>query len=193
MDGDAVAKLIYLLVLLVAILGWFVASNRKSLNRIVQQLSVWAFIFIGFIVVYGMWEDVRRDISPKRAATFEDSHIRVPRSDDGHFYLELEVNGTPVNFLVDTGATDLVLTEQDAIAVGIDPSRLVYLGVAQTANGQVRTAPVELESVIAGRHEFKNVRAWVSEGDSDLSLLGQSFLSGFHRIEIQAGEMSLEI
>ena len=192
MDGDSLVKLIYLLILLAAIIGWFVASGQKKLNRVLQQLSVWAFIFIGFVVVYGMWEDVRRDVAPQRTASFEDSRIRIPRSSDGHFYLILEINEMPVNFLVDTGATDLVLSEHDARAAGINPQKLVFLGSAQTANGQVRTAPVEIDSVRAGQIEFQNIRAWVSDGDSELSLLGQSFLSRFHRIEIRPDAMSLE-
>ena len=71
-------------------------------------------------------------------------------------------------------------------------SRWFFRGIAQTANGEVRTAPVELKSVKAGALEFNRIRAWVSDGDSDTSLLGQAFLSRFHRIEIRADEMTLE-
>ena len=192
MDGDSIVRLIYLVVLLVAIGGWFIASSRKSLGGIIQQLSVWAFIFIGVIAVYGMWKDIRRDTMPKRVAAVEDSRISIPRSNDGHFYLTLEVNGKSIAFLVDTGATDIVIAENDARAVGIQTDSLVYLGVAKTANGEVRTAPVELESLKAGMHVFNRIRAWVSDGESDMSLLGQAFLSRFQRIEILDDMMTLE-
>ena len=53
---------------------------------------------------------------------------------DGHYYLSVDINGAPVNFVVDTGATDLVLTRKDAARVGLDPDSLIYQGRANTAN-----------------------------------------------------------
>ena len=192
LDGDSIARLIYLALLLAAVSGWIFTSMRTNLTRLVQQLSVWAFIFIGVIAVYGLWDDVRRDVAPKRAS-FENSQILIPKSNDGHYYLTLEVNGFPVTFLLDTGATSVVLSQSDARSVGLNPNSLVYRGYARTANGEVRTAPVKLTTVAAGDLEFTSVRAWVSDGDLDISLLGQSFLSRFNKIEIRADVMTLEI
>ena len=66
--------------------------------------------------------------------------MEVPRSADGHYYLTMEVNGAPIRFVVDTGATELVLSRADAERAGIDTGGLIYSGRAFTANGMVETA-----------------------------------------------------
>jgi aspartyl protease family protein len=63
----------------------------------------------------------------------------VPQSADGHYYLTMEVNGTPVRFVVDTGATELVLSREMRGAQGIDTDALIYSGRAFTANGDGAT------------------------------------------------------
>jgi aspartyl protease family protein len=110
---------------------------------------------------------------------------------NGHYYLEAQVNGVPVTFTVDTGATDLVLSREDARRAGIDPDDLAYLGAADTANGTVRTARVTLEQVALEGIVDRDVRAVVTDGDLDASLLGLSYLHLFSRIEIADGALVL--
>ena len=102
--------------------------------------------------------------------------MEVPRAFDGHYYLTLDLNGVPVDFVVDTGATDMVLTRADAARIGLDPDALAYTGVAGTANGQVRTARVRLDEVSLGGILDRNLPASVNEGVMDTSLLGMSYL-----------------
>jgi aspartyl protease family protein len=103
----------------------------------------------------------------------------------------LEVNGTPVEFVVDTGATGVVLSQRDADRVGLDAANLVYLGRAMTANGEVRTAPVRLDSMALGGIVDRNIPAWVNEGALDTSLLGMTYLQRWTRIEIAQDELIL--
>ncbi len=191
MQSFDIAQLIYFVILLVAVLGWFLSQNRQNLNKTVQSLAIWVFIFLGAIAGYGLWEDVRGELVPSTAVISDGQSLIVPRSYDGHYYLTLDVSGTPVNFLVDTGATQMVLTLRDAERIGIEPETLVFLGRAQTANGEVRTAAVRLDSVAVGGFSDQNVRAWVNEGDLNSSLLGMGYLQLWSSVEIRQNELVL--
>ena len=115
----------------------------------------------------------------------------MPRARDGHYYLTLQINGNPIRFVVDTGATEMVLTQADAARVGLDLDSLNYLGRANTANGEVRTAFVRLDQVALGGIVDQNVPAVVNEGEMEGSLLGMGYLQRWGRIEIAGGELVL--
>lgn len=121
----------------------------------------------------------------------EDGRIEIPRNADGHFYANLNINGTSIRFVVDTGATDLVLTQEDARRAGLDPDNLPYFGRAMTANGEVRTAPVWLEDVSFSGIDDRDVRASVNEGEMSQSLLGMSYLERFEQITIAGNRLIL--
>ena len=116
--------------------------------------------------------------------------VSLQRSSDRHFYATASVNGHDVRFLVDTGASEIALTEDDARKVGIkfDPDRYELLG--EGASGFVRGQYVNLDTIqIDGIHE-KGVKAVVVEGAA-VSLLGQPFLENIDEIVIRKGEMVL--
>ena len=98
----------------------------------------------------------------------------------------------PVDFIVDTGASNVVLSQQDAERVGIDTDTLIYGGRASTANGEVRTARVMLQDVRLGELDEGSLRAFVNEGELDSSLLGMSYLRRFGRVEITPNMLVLE-
>lgn len=190
MNSDDIARLAYLILLGLAVAGWFFAQNRESMGKTAQQAAVWGLIFVGAIAGYGLWNDIQNDIAP-RQSVHSGNTIEIPRGIDGHYALTLTINGTPIEFLVDTGASQMVLSQRDAERVGINTQSLAYLGQAQTANGIVRTARVTLDDVTVGPITDTNVRAVVNEGDIDGSLLGLSYLNLFERIEIQGDRMVL--
>lgn len=192
MDGIDTPRLIYLVVLLVALSGWLLAESRNNLGRSFRMLIAWGLIFLGLIAGYGLWEDVRREVVPRQAVLENGARIEVPRGPSGHYHLTLDLNGTPVNFLVDTGATDIVLTLQDARRVGLDPDGMAFLGSARTANGSVRTAFATIDRVTLGPVGFDGVRVAVNEGEMQESLLGMSFLNRFARLEIASDRLVLE-
>ena len=94
-------------------------------------------------------------------------------------------------FGVDTGATQIVLSKEDARSAGLDVDDLVYLGRAYTANGEVRTAPVRLDRFTIGPIEDTNVRAVVNDGAMEGSLLGMDYLQRFSSVEIGGGKLVL--
>lgn len=178
MDGDTTARVIYLGLLLVAVAGSLFTGLRQAPGRTVQQLMIWGFIFVGLIGAYGLWPDLRRTISPS-AAVSRNGAVELRQAEDGHFYADALVNGVSLRFLIDTGASDIVLSAEDARRAGLDPSGLTYSGLAETANGTVSTAPVRLDSLALGPWEDRDVPASVNGGDLAGSLLGMSYLSRF--------------
>ncbi len=190
MTGDSIASIAYLSLLAVAILGYFVAAGRRELGTTLRNLAMWGLIFVGAVAVAGLWPQLRDQVAPRQSLTATGS-LSVPQSFDGHYRVRLDVNGKPVDFIIDTGASDLVLSREDARRVGIDPDRLAYLGRAQTANGTVGMARVTLDQVALGDAVDRNVAASVSDGEMPGSLLGMSYLSRFGRIEIENGRLLL--
>jgi aspartyl protease family protein len=192
LTGDQIGSLVYLGLLVTAIAGWLVASQRRNLGRLAQYAAVWSFIFIGAIVAVGLWTDIRQTVAPRQSVLMEGTRIEVPQHVDGHYYLTLEINGAPIRFVVDTGATELVLSREDARRAGIDPDALIFSGRAFTANGTVETAPVTLAIVALGPAVDAGVRAVVNGSDMEDSLLGMTYLQRFERIEISGGRLVLE-
>lgn len=183
-------RLVYLGILGAVLISWLFAQNRDSLTKKAQQALAWVFIFIAAIAVVGLWEDVRSTVAPGLMQS-SDGRVELPRAPDGHYYMTLLINDVSIRFLVDTGATDIVLTEKDAARVGLNLANLAYLGRAMTANGEVRTAHVVLDEIVAAGHKDRNVSAWVNGGDLEQSLLGMAYLNRWNRIEITGRSLVL--
>lgn len=194
MESYDLARLGYLVLLGFAVGGWVMLEYRKSAGVMLKQAMVWVFIFLAVIAGVGLWGDIRQEIAPHRQMVFtgDTTRIETERAWDGHYYLEVEMNGAPITFVVDTGATAIVLSQQDARRLGIDTDRLMYSGVAGTANGEVRTADVRVQEVVLGNMLDRNVPALVNSGEMDTSLLGMSYLQKFSRIEIADNRLVLE-
>ena len=191
LSGDDFGNLIYLALLGGVIAFWFFTSGRKSMNKVLQQLAVWALIFIGVIAAYGMWSDIRQTVMPQQSVIGAGERIELPRAQDGHYYATAMVNGVAIRFVVDTGATGVVLRKGDAEKAGIDVSSLAFLGQAMTANGPVRLASVRADSFGFSGAELSRFRVDINEGQMPQSLMGMSYLQTFSRIEIANGMLVL--
>jgi aspartyl protease family protein len=114
----------------------------------------------------------------------------LTRESNGHFYTYAKVNGELVHFLVDTGATSVALTEEDAARVGIDVSPASFDIIGEGASGAVRGKLVTIDSVEVDGKLVNDVSGAVLEG-SRLSLLGQSYLSRMGNVEMSGDYMVL--
>lgn len=191
MSSDQIGQLALLGVWALALGGAFLVSNRLSWGKTAQYAAIWGLIFVGAVAIVGLWGDIRGDLRPTQARFESDDTVVVARQPDGHYYLTLDVNEVPVDFMIDTGASEIVLTRNDAARIGLAPRDLNFIGVAQTANGEVRTAPVRIDQVRLGPVTDQNVFALVNDGQMDQSLLGMGYLQNWGRIEIANGELSL--
>ena len=121
--------------------------------------------------------------APAPAPTLGYGEASIAKSPDGHFWADATVNGRPVHFLVDTGATAVALTAADARSLGIDTTTLTYNYTVQTANGTARAAPVKLSMISVGRAEVPDVQAFVIDGGLETSLLGMTYLGRLSKFE----------
>jgi aspartyl protease family protein len=130
--------------------------------------------------------------APAAVAADTRSVVISPGS-NGHFQVEGRVDGRRMDFMVDTGASVIALTERDAAMLGIHPAESEYSAMVKTANGVVRAAPVQLNMVEIDDIMVRDVAAMVMpDGALSDNLLGLSFLSRLHRYEYSGGKLVLE-
>lgn len=122
-----------------------------------------------------------------------DKLVTIAANSAGHYETKASINGRAVHVMVDTGATLVALTHEDAAAAGIHPGRSDFTQRVATANGQGRVAPVILDEITIGDIRVRDVRAVVAEpGRLGTSLLGMSFLGQLQKTEISRGVLTLQ-
>lgn len=201
MTGDDLAQLTFL-GLLLAWLGWsFVRSG--NIGPATRNLLAWLLIAVGLVGAYAYraeLQDVGHRVtlglipgsSVTRLNDDGTARVDVGRDRSGHFIVDASVDGTPISFLVDTGATTIALSYRDAMRAGIDPDRLRFDLPIRTANGTANAARVQLESVTLGGIERRNLTATVSEPRAlGQSLLGMNFLGSLASFEIRGDRLLL--
>ncbi len=117
-------------------------------------------------------------------ATGDELIVRAGRN--GQFMVDAIVDGVEIRFLVDTGASSVVLTAEDAERLGYRLDGLEYSERYQTANGEIRGAPVILPELRIGDLEIEDVRSSVIRAPLSTSLLGMTFLSRLESFEVRA-------
>ncbi len=129
--------------------------------------------------------------APRQASGTQSVTVRKDRR--GHYQVDAAVNGRRMDLMVDTGASVVALTRQDAQRLGLNPSPSDYTARISTANGVVRAAPARLEAIEIGNIVVRDVAAMVMpDGVLAENLLGLSFLSRLRRYEFSDGRLVLE-
>ncbi len=207
LSGDDTAYLIFLVVLLALLvgsgtMGWGRRGGSPA-RRNIGHMLVWLLIGLGLVTVYAYRAPLQRfaapvlqELTPSRVVQVTDADgidtLAIARGRDGHFHIDAEVNGTPVSFLVDTGASTTVLTLRDAERSGIDVTALEFNRPVQTANGMALFAQADLDSLQIGPYRIAPVRVGVMpEGTLQTSLLGMSTINRFASWRIDGNRMVL--
>jgi aspartyl protease family protein len=193
-ESDAM-RLVYL-ALLMLIIG--PALFIGPLARNIRYLLVWAGVAAALVLGYSFWQQgrissatVEGELLPQRDSAGQPGEARFVANASGDFVVTARVEGARVRFLVDTGATDVVLTRADALRVGFDTDSLHYSRAYSTANGTVFAAPVRLARVALGGVTVHDVAGSVADGELEISLLGSSFLSRLSGYEVRDGVLTL--
>ncbi len=185
-------RLVYLGLLAAVLLGSVLMTRRGAFKKAAFQSGIWLVIFAAMIAAVGIWQDIR---SPQRSAssfTTQEGNVVISQGGDGHYRVKIKVNDQTLSFLVDTGASHVVLTQSDAKALGFKLENLQFWNTAMTANGPVSTAPVRLRQMALGPYVDRNVSASVNSGEMQQSLLGMSYLNLYSSIEISQKKMVLK-
>lgn len=191
LSPDETARFAYL-----ALIGMAVASGlfwhyRGRLSGALQHAAIWILIILGATLAFGLKDELARQLFPDEASAVGEGTIALRRAGDGHFYARVEINGAPIRFMIDTGATNVVLTQDDARRAGIDLAGLSYVLTANTANGPVRGAGVRLDRVSLGGVTDADVPAVVNGGELQDSLLGMSYLDRFRKVSFEGDRLYL--
>jgi aspartyl protease family protein len=134
-----------------------------------------------------------RPATPVEPVSSNPGSVVVPPDAIGHFRVEGRVDGQYLQFVVDTGASVVALTANDAATLGIRPSEMDFRALVKTANGTVRAAPIQLNMIEVGNLMVRDVAAMVlPDGALSENLLGLSFLSRLRHFEYTDGKMVLE-
>ncbi|WP_193367855.1 retropepsin-like aspartic protease family protein [Pelagibius marinus] len=172
--------------------------RRVPLRETLRNAAIWAGIAGVLLIGYSYRDDFSNvgarlsgELLPSQAVDLGAGEVEIRAGRDGHFTVTAEVNGQPVDFLVDTGASDIVLSPGDARRLGYDPAQLSFTRYYNTANGLGRGAPVRLDSLAVGPIVFNDLPASVNEAPMGESLLGMTFLRQLDSYEVRRDRLIL--
>jgi len=172
------------------------AARSGGVRRAVRDLLAWAAIAVVLALGYAFKDELRpigarllAGLIPGYAASAGEDTLVLNAGTDGHFYIVGSVNGASVRFMIDTGASDIVLSPADATRAGLDVRVLDYSRIYETANGQGRGAPVVLDTLAIGPIRRQSVRAAVNKAEMRGSLLGMAFFRDVATFEIRGSTL----
>ncbi len=183
-------------ILLILIVSSTLASGKIRQNF--GYLAVWAGIFLILITGYsyrhelsGVGEKILAELVPAKGFRKTPDSISFPVSSDGHFYIRAKVNGIPIIFLADTGASHIVLSPDDAGKLGIEIDTLNFDRFYATANGTVRGSSIRIADFRIGEIHLKEIGASVNEAKMRNSLLGMTFFKRLKSYEVKNDVLTL--
>ena len=192
------ARLIQAVTLIVLIGAGLVFSPRLNLKGALKYIVIWGLIGLAVFTAYafrGEFNQIGARISgellPSQAVETGQGEITIRRGSDGHFHLSADVNGTSIRFLVDTGASVVTLSRQDAGRTGFIVNDLEFTQQYQTANGTAWGARIRLDRISAGPIQVDGIRAAILDSEIGSSLLGLSFLDKLSEVSVQGDTMTL--
>jgi aspartyl protease family protein len=184
---------------LLALLGGRLLLFRDiRFRQVANAVLIWGAIGLLLVLGYSyrddltrLWNRIAGELSPGTTVT-EGRSLRISRAHDGHFYADVAIDGRALRLLVDTGATNTVLSQREARAVGIDTAALDYRIRLATANGTITAAPVTVRSFEIGGASLRNLGILVSGATaSDVSVLGIGTLNRFRGYQVRDGVLTL--
>ena len=182
---------------LVTIGGALVLSLRLHYREFFRYVAIWTAILLVLALGYAFRHEIGRVGDRLVAAAlpergYEAGEAMVfERGTDGHFRIAALADGVPLSFLLDTGASRVILSSADAARLGLTPPPGAFVERYRTGNGTIRAAPVVLRELRIGHIRLEDVRASVSAGDFGSSVLGMSALSRLSGVEISGDRLIL--
>jgi aspartyl protease family protein len=174
------------------------AARQLPIGKTIKMVLAWITIFGGIFVLFlfkdegrVVWERATAELSGN-AGQIEGTTLRIPREEDGHYWVRANVNGTPVRFMVDSGATTTTLSPAAARTSKIEPSG-GFPVLVETANGTVEVQRARIKTLAFGNIVQRDAAVLIgSEGLGDTNLLGMSFLSALKSWRVEGNTLILE-
>lgn len=193
---DSGPRIVALSALAFVFLASFIFGQPK-VREVVQGTFFWGGLCALLVVGYTYRTDlvqagyrVLGALAPGMAVTQQDGTILIVRDAGGHFVVDGRTNGSRTQFLLDTGASAVVLSYNDARRAGYRDEDLSFTVPVSTANGRTLVAPVRIDDITIGDHTLRNVRGFVArDGSLDASLLGMSALDRLRSWRIEGDRL----
>ena len=194
MTNDVMLGGLYILMAAMLIVGTLMA-RREPLARMATMTLTWIAMFGAGFVLFTFRDDLglvaqRLKSEATGAPVVAGKELRIPMAIDGHFWIEARLNGVPVKFLVDSGATMTTIGTRTAADAGISVSA-TRSQVVRTGNGMVRVAIGRANSLAVGTLNRENVGLHIANGE-DLNVLGMNYLSSLDRWGVEGRWLVLE-
>jgi aspartyl protease family protein len=186
------------LLVLVVVAAGAASVRRLKLRQTALHVLIWALV--GAALVLGVtYKDelaqvgqrVRSALVPAYAVATAAHQMTLTQDQDGDYHVIGQVNGQPVSFLVDTGASEVVLSPADAQRLGVDVKTLKFDRAFETANGIGLGARFQAASLAIGAIRLANVPVSINQTPMATSLLGMSFLRRLDSFEFKGGQLIL--
>jgi aspartyl protease family protein len=192
-------SLAYQLALLIFLAAAVLTLFRERFAQAIISAVLW--VVVGLLLVIGYsYRFELGDVADRVLAELIPGHVishgrtvEVARTGAGDFAIAADVNGARVHMVLDTGASSVVLTQEDAKAAGLPIALLDYTVSIDTANGRTRAAPVTLDHIAVGGLDERAVDALVVQpGQLQTSLLGMSFLNRLQSWQVVGDRLVLK-
>ncbi len=198
LSGGQFGSLAYKIGLLVFAGAAVLVMFRERFARALTAALLWVVVALALVIGYsyrfelrGVADRVIAELIPGHVVSHGRS-VEVARAFNGDFDVSAEINGARVGMVLDTGASSVVLTREDAKAAGLPLEVLIYSAEVETANGRTRAAPVTLDRIAIGGLVERSVEALVVQpGQLKTSLLGMSFLNRLQSWEVRGDRLLL--
>lgn len=191
-------QVVYMVVLLIFLISSLVFRKDFSFTKMLKYIALWSLVALATVAVYTYRYELNifknrilGTINPSLAQIDERGEIIINISADGHYYIDTKVNGAQVRFMIDTGASDIVVGINDAQRLGIKQESLSFDRSYQTANGTIYGARFLIDEFEVSGMKFEHVFATVSNVEMDMPLLGMSFLRRFQKYEFYQDRLVL--
>ena len=196
---DSSYNLVYASLFTIFAICGVLTNGRIAALKNLSQFAVWVVLIFIMVGLYGFrfqlenfYNVAMLNLMPSRVSIAQDGSVQIAKSNNGHYMVTANVNNVPIYFLIDTGATDVSLTMNDAKKIGIDTSNLVFNQATNTANGINYAAQIVISSIKIGNIEISRIKGNVIREGLDTSLLGMSFLNKLTSYSFQNDILSME-
>ncbi len=194
MTNDWILGSLYILMALMLVVGSLMA-RRERFAKLATMALAWIAIFAAGFVLFTFRDDlgyVAQRLKAEATGTpvVEGHELRIPMSIDGHFWVEGSLNGVPVKFLVDSGATMTTIGRDTAAAAGVPVSN-ARNQIVRTGNGMLRVASGQADTLSIGPIERSDVGLHIADNE-DLNVLGMNYLSSLERWGVEGRWLILQ-
>ena len=198
MNAEDAPSLVWGIVMVLLLIS-SLAARRLAIGQVAKMALAWIAIFAALFIVFSyrfelasVWERVKSDFNGTAGQTYVGEAIQLQRQDNGHYWVQTQINGKDVDFMIDSGATTTAVNSTTANDVGLAVKSGGYPIIIQTANGPVKAFRGVAQTLELGPLKLVDHKVVVSENFGDTNVLGMNFLDSLKSWKVENNVMTLQ-